>query len=49
MSPQKNITITKPAPQQLMEDEDNQWILERPMITLRMESPSVSITTSTVI
>jgi len=37
---------TRPALEQLIEDEDNQWILGSPTITSRMESPSASIATS---
>jgi len=40
---------TRPALEQLMENEDNQWILGSLMITSRMGSPSASMTTSTVI
>ena len=47
MNPQKDDTITKQAPEQHMEDGDNQWILESPMTTLKMGSRSVSIATNT--
>ena len=40
---------TKLAPEQLMEDEDNQWILGSPMITSRIGSLSASIVTSMAI
>jgi len=49
MSPQKDVMTTKLAPEQLMEDKDNQWILGSPMIISRMGSPSASIATSMVI
>ena len=38
---------TRPALEQLMEDENNQWILESPIIISKMGSPSVSTVTST--
>ena len=40
---------TKLAPEQLMESENNQWILESPMIISRMGSSSALIATSMVI
>ncbi len=40
---------TKLAPEQLMENENNQWILESPMIISRMGSSSALIATSMVI
>ena len=40
---------TKLAPEQLMEDKDNQWILGSPMITSRIGSLSVPIVTSMAI
>ena len=49
MSPQKDVMTAKLAPEQLMEGEDNQWILGSPMIISRMGSPSASIATSMVI
>jgi len=47
MSPQKDIMTTRLAPERLTEDEDNQWILESPMIISKMGSPSASIATNT--
>ena len=47
MSPQRDTTITRQALEQHMENEDNQWILESPMITSKMESPSTSTITNT--
>ena len=41
--------ITRQVPEQHTEEEDNQWILESPMRTSKMGSPSASIVTSTVI
>jgi len=38
---------TRLALEQLMEEEDNQWILESPTIISKMESPSTSIATNT--
>ena len=49
MSPQKDVMTTKLALEQLMEGEDNQWILGSLMIISRMGSLSVSIATSMVI
>ena len=46
MNPQKDDTITKQAPEQHMEDGDNQWILESPMTTLKTGSRSASIATN---
>ena len=39
----------KLVPERLIESEDNQWILGRPMIISRMGSISISIATSMVI
>jgi len=47
MSPQKEDTITKQAPEQHMEEEDNQWILGSPTTISKMGSLSASIATST--
>jgi len=47
MSPQKENTITKQAPERHMEKEDNQWILGSPMTISKMGSLSASIATST--
>jgi len=47
MSPQKDNTITKQAPEQHMEEENNQWILESPMTISKMGSLSASIATNT--
>jgi len=38
--------ITRQALEQHMEDEDNQWILESPIITSKTGSPSASTVTS---
>jgi len=46
MSPQKDDTITKQAPEQHMEKENNQWILESPMTISKMGSLSASIATN---
>jgi len=47
MSPQKEDTITKQVPEQHMEEEDSQWILESPTTISKMGSLSASIATST--
>jgi len=47
MNPQKNAMITRQVPEQCTVDEDNQWILESPTKTLKMESLSASTATST--
>jgi len=47
MSPQRDVTITRQAPEQHMVDEDNQWTLESPTRTLKMGSLSALIATST--
>ena len=47
MSPQKDAMTIRLASEQLMEDKDNQWTLESPMITLKMGSLSASTVTST--
>ena len=39
--------ITRQVLEQHMENEDNQWILESPTITLKTESPSTSTVTNT--
>jgi len=49
MNPQRDGTITRQAPEQYMEDEDNLWTLGSPTRTSRMGSPSVLIATSMVI
>ena len=49
MNPQRDGTITRQAPEQYMEDEDNLWTLGSPTRTSRMRSPSVLIVTSMVI
>ena len=46
MNPQRDTTITRQAPEQYTEDEDNQWTLESPMITSKTESLSASTVTS---
>jgi len=46
MSLQKNDRITKQAPEQHMEEGDNQWILGSPTTILKTGSQSASITTS---
>jgi len=46
MSPQKNATITKQAPELYMVNGDNQWTLEGPIRTLKIESPSASTATN---
>jgi len=46
MSPQKDDMITKQAPEQHMEEEDNRWILGSPTIISKMESLSASTATS---
>jgi len=46
MNPQKDITITKQAPEQLTEDKDSLWTLGSPMITLKTESPNVLTATN---
>ncbi len=38
---------TRPALEQLMEDEDNQWILGNPIIISKMGSPSALTVTNT--
>ena len=47
MSPQKEDTITKQVPEQHMEEEDSQWILERPTTISKIGSLSASIAIST--
>jgi len=47
MSPQKDNTITKQAPEQHMEEENNQWILESPITISKIGSLSASIATNT--
>ena len=49
MNPQRDGMITKLAPEQLMEGEDNQLILGSPMIISKMGSPSASTATNIVI
>jgi len=49
MNPWKKDMTTRPALEQLMEDEDNQWTLGSPMIISKMEGPSASTTTSMAI
>ena len=46
MSPQKDGMITRQAPEQHIENENNQWILESLTMTLGMGSPNASITTN---
>jgi len=46
MSPQKDDMITKQAPEQHMEEEDYQWILESPMTISKIGSLSASIATN---
>ena len=47
MSPQKDIMTSRQEQEQPTEDEDNLWILENPMRTSKIESPSVLTATST--
>ena len=49
MNQWKDAMTTKLALEQLMEDEDNQWILESLMTTLKTGSQSASTATNTVI
>ena len=49
MSPQREDMTTKRVPEQYIENKDNPWTLESPTKTSKMESPSTSIATSTVI
>jgi len=49
MNPWKKDMTTRPALEQLMENEDNQWTLGSPMIISKMGSPSASTATSTAI
>ena len=46
MNLRKKDMITRPALEQFMEDEDNQWTLESPMIISKMGSPNASTATS---
>jgi len=49
MNPQRDNMITRQAPEQYMEDENNLWTLGNPTRTSKTESPSASIATSMVI
>ena len=46
MNSWKEDMITRPALEQLMEDEDNQWTLGSPMTISKTGSPSASTATS---
>jgi len=46
MSPRKDDRIKKQAPEQHMEEGDNQWILGSPTTILKTESRSASIATN---
>jgi len=47
MNPQRDAMITRQALEQLMEDENNLWILGSPITTLKMGSPSASTAINT--
>ena len=46
MSSQKDVMTTRLVLERLVEDKDNQWILESPMMISKTGSPSVSIATN---